>query len=232
MECSVSSLCGIRTHPLPLIITNQEAQLSLVSRVFIGVSWLRHDWLNHWPWDWLQSPAPHLLPRGWVDITGSKPQLQNHIVGLRGMTSTHPETIQGSSRNKKGIPITEEMPRVWSCIPENGIKTRQMIGQQEDERESMHVSVWFKELNLHLPKWDVNRYHLNWKNQVIALEACYLEIWQEILEEMGVDSEVRRYFSCCYRFCRTIWLTQLGMCVTLIKKKKNQREGIPWQSSG
>ena len=79
-----------------------------------------------------------------------------------------------------------------------------MIGQQEDERESMHVSVWFKELNLHLPKWDVNRYHLNWKNQVIALEACYLEIWQEILEEMGVDSEVRRYFSCCYRFCRTI----------------------------
>ena len=52
----------------------------------------------------------------------------------------------------------------------------------------MHVSVWCQQFNLHLPEWDVNRYDLNWKKQVRALKAYYLEIWQEISEEMGVDS--------------------------------------------
>ena len=63
-----------------------------------------------------------------------------------------------------------------------------MIRQWEDGRESMHVSVWCQQFNLHLPEWDVNRYDLNWKKQVRALKAYYLEIWQEISEEMGVDS--------------------------------------------
>ena len=112
--------------------------------------------------------------------------------------------------------------RVWSSHPENRIKTRQMIRQREDGRESMHVSVWFKQFNLHLPEWDVNRYDLNWKKQVRALEAQYLETWQERSEEMGVDSQVRRNFSCCCRYCRTIWFTQLGIRVTLIKKKKKK----------
>ena len=84
--------------------------------------------------------------------------------------------------------------RVWSSHPENRIKTRQMIRQWEDGRESIHVSVWFKQFNLHLPEWDVNRYDLNWKKQVKALEAHCLEIGQERSEEMGVVTSEEKLF--------------------------------------
>lgn len=36
-------------HPSPLFSTNQEAQVSSVSRVFVGVSLTGHDGRNHWP---------------------------------------------------------------------------------------------------------------------------------------------------------------------------------------
>ena len=54
--------------------------------------------------------------------------------------------------------------------------------------------MWFKKFNLHLPEWDVNRYDLNWKKQVKALEAHCLEIGQERSEEMGVVTSEEKLF--------------------------------------
>ena len=41
-----------------VLFIKQEAPLTSVSWLFIGVSLHNHNWLNHWPHDWTQSPVP------------------------------------------------------------------------------------------------------------------------------------------------------------------------------
>lgn len=60
------SFCVLRTgHPpgTSVHVTNQEAQSTLVSRVFTGGSLHKHNWLNPWPQNYSQSLTP-LLSRG------------------------------------------------------------------------------------------------------------------------------------------------------------------------
>lgn len=51
-----------------------------VQRVFIGVSRGRHDWLNHCPHDWTQSPAPWPSLEVRLILCGSKPQPFHHML--------------------------------------------------------------------------------------------------------------------------------------------------------
>ena len=44
-------------------LTNQEAPLSIMPRVYTGASLSRHDSGSHWPHGWNQSPAPSPMPR-------------------------------------------------------------------------------------------------------------------------------------------------------------------------
>lgn len=65
---------GLEGHtsflPSPLLLesrqthefTNLEVPPSLVAWSFYGVLLHRHCWLNHWPLDWTQSPAPLSSP--------------------------------------------------------------------------------------------------------------------------------------------------------------------------
>ena len=60
-----------------------------VPQIFIGVSLLRHDWLNHWSHDWIQSPAP-FLPGDQVDNTWIKAlTLKSHASSLHHDPTLH-----------------------------------------------------------------------------------------------------------------------------------------------
>lgn len=70
-KCSVSmsSPYGIKT-PTPWhieVFPSQEAHLSLLFRISIGVLLLMHDWLNYWSRDVTELILqPLFIPRGWV----------------------------------------------------------------------------------------------------------------------------------------------------------------------
>lgn len=74
------------------VLTTKDALLSSVSRVFTGVPLCRHGWLNQWPCNWTQSPAP-LPPQRliWYHMAQNWTPLI-YMVGLSGLVSPHPES--------------------------------------------------------------------------------------------------------------------------------------------
>ena len=59
---SMPSPCGIKMcHPPGTSVCSSTLGQLWASSAFVGILLHRYDWLNHWPSDWTQIPAP--LPR-------------------------------------------------------------------------------------------------------------------------------------------------------------------------
>ena len=113
-----------RQHCLPLAVmcdtikgTHQGVLAgSSEFRVFIGVSWCRHDWLTHWQSDWTQSPTLSLPWRlGWCHRARSPCPLITGFVLLSGQPeaeSSHQHYLGATWSHLTGLNC-----QVWSEQP-------------------------------------------------------------------------------------------------------------------
>lgn len=124
------SPCWVRAHrPLGMSICAPTGKLQWapVSSAFSRISLQRHDWLNHWPRDWTQSPVLLQNPwrSGWLKVLTysnhvvSLPDDQPHLEANRGLPWATSLALQTTS-------ITQEIQGFLKLMSETHTKIRQI----------------------------------------------------------------------------------------------------------